>query len=254
MPFEKARIFGFSASPKGRSDNTDMVTESVFGPTIFKRTYQEAEASGSVVPLEVLIHPVEKCNRDLSIYKTAVALNKHGIWLNTVRNKQIASDVRKYVKEGQCLIMVATIEHLMRLKQLLPEAEIAYSNCSKARYQGFLDQGFTTDPYKTKKDILALQGRLERNECQLAIATHVYKEGVDFCDLLHLFKVDGQGGEIGLTQIPGRLSRQGNSKGKEKGYLHDYGDGFHPNLRKKSLKRIKSYKAKGWTIKYADKF
>jgi len=248
--FPYARRFGFSASPKGRADNADLATEALFGPILFDFSYQDSVNSGAVVPIEVHVYTI---NSGISKgYKDSVAVNRHGLWRNVYRNKKIAEIARLH-KDKQVLILCDTIDHVMHIKKYLPEATIAYSNCTKSRYENdYVKKGFTTDPYKTAKEIAAVQGKLEDGTVKLCIATMVFKEGVNFKHLGCLIRCDGMAGEIASTQIPGRLSRT--CDGKEKGILIDFLDTFDNRLKKRSMKRITSYKKKGWVVKYDDKF
>ena len=248
--FPNARRFGFSASPKGRSDNADLVTEAMFGPVLFDFSYQESVESGSVVPIECHIYNIHKgMSKD---FKDTTAVNRHGLWRNPWRNEKIAEIARMY-KDKQVLILCDTIDHVMHLKRRLPEAKIAYSNCSRSRYEkDYVAKGFTNDPYVGPKDVSKIQEGLEAGEIKLCIATMVFKEGVDFKQLGVLIRVDGKSGEIASTQIPGRLSRT--YDGKTKGILVDFMDHFDRRLRNRSIKRITSYKKKGWDVIYDNEF
>ena len=248
--FPNARRFGFSASPKGRSDNADLVTEAMFGPTLFDFSYQESVESGAVVPIECHIYNIHKGqSKD---FKDTTAVNRHGLWRNPWRNEKIAEIARLH-KDKQVLILCDTIDHVMHLKRRLPEAVVAYSNCSKSRYEkDYVAKGFTNDPYVGPKEVSKIQRGLELGEIKLAIATMVFKEGVDFRQLGVLIRTDGKAGEIASTQIPGRLSRT--YDGKTKGILVDFMDHFDRRLRNRSIKRITSYKKKGWDVKYDNEF
>jgi superfamily II DNA or RNA helicase len=247
--FPQARRFGFSASPTGRSDNADLVTEALFGPPIFDFSYQDSVDTGAVVPIDAHIYTISKgLSKE---YKDATAVNRHGIWRNPWRNEKIA-EVARLHKDKQVLILCDTIDHVMHLKRRLPEAAVAYSNCSKDRYQReYVDKGFTTDPYLRSKDIDQVQADMESGKIRLCIATMIFKQGVDFEQLGVLIRGDGKSGEIPSTQLPGRVSRT--FDGKEKGILVDFLDVFDKRLKNRSVKRISFYKKKGWDVKYDNK-
>ena len=248
--FPRARRFGFSASPKGRSDNADLMTEALFGPPLFDFSYQESVNSGAVVPIEVHMYTINEGHS--STYKDTTAVNRHGLWRNMARNKKIA-DVARAHADKQVLILCDTIDHVMHIKRLLPEAAVAYSNCSKERYErDYVAKGFTNDPYLRSKDIANIQKGLEDGSIRLCVSTMIFKEGVDFKQLGVLIRADGSSGEIPATQIPGRLSRT--CDGKEKGILVDFMDVFDRRLKNRAVKRAAMYRKKGWDIKYDDKF
>jgi superfamily II DNA or RNA helicase len=247
--FTNARKFGFSASPEGRGDGADMVLESLFGPVIFDFSYQDAVDSGSVVPIEVIMHTVEG---DPINKQGKIALKRWGIWRNDNRNKRIAEVVKHFGPDEQVLIMVETIEHAMHLKKLLPEYAVVYSNCSKERYQGYVTDGYTTDPYINDKDMMEMQDKFESGEIMKCISTMKWREGVDFVKLRGLVRADGLAGAIPSTQIPGRLSRL--DENKEKGVLIDFIDEFDDRLKGSSYSRVSNYRKLNWSVTYADKF
>jgi superfamily II DNA or RNA helicase len=248
--FIRARKYGFSASPTGRADNADLATEAIFGPVLFDFSYEESVGAGAVVPIEVHVYNITKGNS--KDYKDPASVNRHGMWRNPWRNEMICKVARMH-SDKQVLILCDTVDHVMHLKRLLPEAVIAYSHCSKERYESdYVAKGFTDDPYLKKKDIDKIRIGLEDGSIKLCISTMIFKEGVNFTHLGCLIRGDGASGEIPSTQIPGRLSRT--CDGKDKGILIDFMDLFDRRLKNRSVKRITSYKKKGWVVKYNDKF
>ena len=249
--FSEARRFGFSASPTGRSDNADLLVEAMFGPPIFDFSYQDSVDAGAVVPLEAHIYSVAQ--GDSKDYEDQVAIKRHGYWRNSCRNMKIAKIARRMRADGhQVLILCDTLDHVMHIKRELPEAVAAYSNCSKEQYKTkYLDKGFTSEPRLTNKGLSEIREGLESGDIGLCVSTLIFKEGVDFRNLGCLIRAEGSSTDINNTQLPGRLSRT--SPGKTKGILVDFMDVFDKRLRSKSVKRINSYKKKGWKIKYEDK-
>ena len=248
--FINARKFGLSASPKGRQDNTDLVTESLFGKALFDYSYQDAVDTGAVVPIKVHMYDI-KCG-NISMFKTPLSRKRHGLWRNLGRNKKIAELAKMHLNRGaQVLIMVESVEHLMYLKKQLPEAAIAYASCSKVKFQEYVNKGLINEPYKTPKELAAVQLGMEEGTIRLCIATMVFKEGVNFKELDVLIRGESQSGDIPLTQIGGRLSRT--LEGKEEGILIDFINSFDPSFFKASKARINKYKEKKWEIKYEDR-
>jgi superfamily II DNA or RNA helicase len=246
--FRRARKFGFSASPVGRGDKADLVLEGLIGPVRFTLPYQDAVKSGSVVPITV--HMYDVASGPNLFGKRRLSMKRHGIWQNKTRNQRIA-DVAVTFGERQVLIMCETIEHVMHLKKLLPGYTAAYANCSKERYNEYVENGFTTDELLTDDDLDSIQDRFESGELKHLISTFIFREGVDFCNLYALVRADGQAGPIAATQIPGRLSRK--AEGKDSAVLVDFYDSFNPIMEGCSKSRIKVYNDKGWKIEYKDR-
>lgn len=246
--FRRARKFGFSASPMGRGDKADMVLEALLGPIRFTLPYQDAVKAGAVVPIDVHMYDID---HGPNLYgKRRLSMKRHGIWQNKTRNERIAEVARQF-KDQQVLIMCETVEHVMHLKKLLPEYTAAYANCSKERYEEYVEKGFTNDPILTEDDLDDIQDRFESGELKHLISTFIFREGVDFLNLTVLIRADGQAGPIAATQIPGRLSRI--VAGKERAILIDFYDRFNPIMEGCSKSRLRVYQDKGWKIQYKDR-
>ena len=80
-------MFGFSASPRGRTDGADLAIEAMFGPVIYKLPYQEAEAKGNVATITVHVYRVPGVPIR---YDNDVAQYRYGIWRNALRNRMVA--------------------------------------------------------------------------------------------------------------------------------------------------------------------
>lgn len=257
--FEHARIWMFSASWDMRLDNKDMRAEAMAGPIRLKVTYKQAEKHDMVVPIEVIwtdvIMDENPCSEMVGSRK-----KQYGIWTNEYRNKLIARDANLYDDDTQVLITVETLEHALNLKKLLPNYEIVYSG------QGLKDSDIAwfrknypdefrlmTDERKQK-----LTSRFEKGKLKKAIATTVWNVGVNFRNLEVLIRGDAGGSPINDIQIPGRNSRtnlkvvkkEGGSKEKLVGILHDYRDLFDTGFRYKSVSREKSYTRNEWRQHY----
>jgi superfamily II DNA or RNA helicase len=240
------RMFGFSASPWGRSDGADLVTEALFGQVICHITYQEAQAAGSISPIKVHMVPV---NLPDMTYATTYQRNRYGIWENMGRNQIIAETARKYPDE-QVLILVSTIEHALNLRMFLPEYTLVYATFPKEerRVADLLRAGLTTEEEVTRKlDKDQMKADFRDRKLMKVIATMVWKQGVDFPHLEWLIRADATSSDIFGTQIPGRLSRLGDDC-KTHGNLVDFTDEFGDAFEKRSKTRVRQYKKKGWEI------
>lgn len=251
--FKHTRMYGFSASPKGRFDGTDLRIEALFGPQIFHMTYQEAVELGLVVPIRVDwldvpmdINPVEGCTND-------VLRKRIAIWTNDERNDIIAEKAKAYPNQ-QVLILVDTLEHAVNLKKRLPDFSVVYataeeSDLRKYRRDGLIDESF---PVLNKKKRKELKEQYERGELKHVIATGVWAVGVDFTFLEVLIRADGGASEIASIQVPGRVSRINDNIEKDVGVLVDFRDRFDEGFAKKAKIRQGYYRDMGWEQVMAD--
>jgi len=58
--FNKTKCVGLSASPTGRSDGADLVTEALFGPVLYKVNYDESVGRGAVAPIKVKMYQLNE--------------------------------------------------------------------------------------------------------------------------------------------------------------------------------------------------
>lgn len=238
-----ARMFGMSASPRGRTDGADMVVESLFGPVICRVSYQEAEAAGRVATIIADIYRVTGAPIP---YENEVEQYRHGIWRNHVRNGIVASVAGEHAaNDKQTLIMVDKVEHALFLKRyFLPEWPIVHGSVQAEQIKTFqsLDLLPDTNWLCTPDRRDAYRQRFESGRMRFAIATGVWSQGVDFRHLDVLVRADGRSSPISNTQIPGRLARG------EAGLLVDFDDVFDERFYRRSASRTASYKGKGWKI------
>jgi len=244
-----ARMYGFSASPKGRSDNTDMEVESAFGPIIAEVEYQDVQKTGGVVPVEARIYSCVNMRDDS--FSTTTALERHLLWRNRERNQLIAAMVKDarllYGDDAQILISVAKVEHAVNLGKLLPDFELVYRNMDKGdrfRWErdGLIPPG--VHPLSPKRraelEIGFSSGTIKR-----AIAT-CWGTGMDFPQLNVIIRADAAGSKIANTQIPGRVTRS--ASGKTVGIVMDLDDCFNQKLARRAQARIGLYRKKGWAV------
>lgn len=260
--YRHARIFMFSASWDGRLDGADLRTEALAGPIILRVPYQEAQAHGMVVPIEVrwsdVIMDVNPCEG----LKDQVKKKKVGIWTNSVRNgiiaADVASDLVEFGPDTQMLITVETLEHALHLKQLLPQFDIVYNGSSVKpnAWERFFEQELIDANFKiidqSERD--RLTKGFEAGTITKVIATTVWNVGVNFHRLQVLYRADAGGSPNNDTQIPGRNSRPHVEEGvKPVGIIRDYLDQFDTGFRKKAAGRETSYEKHGWTQVHPDR-
>ena len=254
MKFCFCRRFGFTATPF-RNDGSQLVMESIVGPTVLKMDYSEGVANGIVVPMRyAMLH----CNWVPSIcHKDDVAeiiMKRYAYWRNAARNKCIADFIYRFHKiapEAQILCVVATVEHAIALSLLLPWMKVVY-----AEGQDFkdMDKKFPKEKYPnlniasykmSPKELKIARAAFAKGTLKFVIGTFTLKQGVSANHLRLVVRADGSTSNIPGIQIPGRVSRL--SEGKDYGYLVDVDDTGCAWSRRRALCREQLYKDQKWT-------
>lgn len=254
--FYKAKLFGLTASPEGRSDGADAYMEALFGPIIADVSYEEAVEMGNVVQLKVTMVNVST-GPDLTGVDRKDLVDGLGIIRNTFRNNLVAKAARDLEEElgadAQILVMVDKVEHAYLLGQLLPDYTVITGVVAADRHEELLECGAIVEGQVlcTPKARDVHRKAFEVGKLKRAIATMVWKRGVDFRDLQGLVRADGMASSIAACQIPGRLSRLGKDVDKKYGRLVDFVDAFTSSLKGRSYARVRAYKSYGWEITYA---
>ena len=120
---DHARMFGFTAS-LWRGDKAEALIKGLFGDPIAEATYQEAVEHNLVVPIKAIMLPCRAKERQVT---DSMMLDKKLNYIcNYGRNQQIADVAKSLPEDEQCLIMVSTFEHAVRLHQLLPEFTVCH--------------------------------------------------------------------------------------------------------------------------------
>ena len=238
--FRNARCFGFTASPS-RADGTGMVMEAMFGPVLAEIPYVEAVEKRLVVPIDVHLY---KVTGSLDARKKLFAQKRWNYWRNDTRNDMVAAVASRAPADEQTLIMVDTLEHAVALKHRLPEYQVVhYGNVRK----GVLLDGELSDNFKMRqRELDEIRQAFARGELRKAVATGTWSTGVSFDQLSLLIRADGGVTDVVSTQIPGRLSRL--SEGKGRGVLVDFFDEFNSWARGRSYARLNVYRRHGWRL------
>lgn len=256
--FGRAKMFGMTASEKGRSDNRDRYLEAVFGPVLCDVSYQENVELGNVVPLGVAVYPVTAGPSDLRSIKDDTQRKRTAIWRNEYRNQVIAQAVKQQLDEmgddTQILIMVESTEHARMLGKLLPEFVVVHNTIDpklrrRLEREGVIEEGAELC---TDKQVAVYKEEFAARRITRAISTNVWSTGVNFWDLKVLVRAAGDASEINSTQIPGRLSRHGATVEKHNGRIVDFSDGWDTLATSRWSRRKAVYKEKGWEIHYRD--
>lgn len=254
--FYRAKLFGLTATPEGRSDGADGYLEAVFGSIIAEVSYQDAVESGNVVQLKATMLRLHE-GPDLSGIERKDLVDGIGIIRNDRRNALLIKAIKDLEVElgsdAQILVMVDKVEHAYRLGQMLPDYTIITGSVDSERKEELLEMGAMLPEQKlcTPKERDKCRKLFELGKLKHVIATRVWDKGVSFNDLQGLVRADGLASPIAAGQIPGRLSRLGNNVDKKFGRLIDVMDLFTPALKGRSYSRLRSYKSYGWEIDYA---
>jgi len=242
------RAYGFTASPV-RDDGMHRFNEPIFGPIVVRVPYAAAQAASMVVPIEVRwVRPT--LSRDPSAEVPSGAEKERlGLWSNYARNQCVADQALAVADKGQVIVMVATVEHAYRLKQLLPDFEVCYSPAESAdsMRESLITAGLLTEsePRMTPARRKHLRDGFERGKIKKVIATQVWSTGVNFRSLAFLIRADGGAAQTKSTQIAGRLSRTFN--GKSKGILIDFWDDWSTSFVRRSRARFSVYESHGFS-------
>lgn len=247
--YRSAKMIGFTASPKGRADNRDVLLEAIFGPVLFTMSQQEAEALGRVVPVTVEWLRVVK-GPDTAGIRNIAMRERAAIWQNGYRNRVIADRVSKFDADEQVLVMVKTIDHAVRLKALLPDFTLAYASkgMDEKRLANYIKQGLlpADEPLMDGKRIRHLREQFAANKLKHVIANYVWSTGVNFRHLGVLVRADAAASAINDIQIPGRICRRIPGV-KESALLIDCSDEWDDRFYRKASGRRRNYQARGFT-------
>jgi superfamily II DNA or RNA helicase len=160
----------------------------------------------------------------------------HNLYLNEDRNKMIIQDILDAHREGrECLVLSERLEHLDILRDALKE---------------HISSLFVLKGGLGKKQINAIMEAIQNNpshEHKVILATGKYLgEGFDLPSLDTLFLVFPFSWKGMLVQYTGRLNRV--SQGKKEIRVYDYVDEKVPVLSRMYGRRLKGYKALGFTV------
>lgn len=220
-----ARRWGASATPTGRFDGSDRLTEGLLGPVIYRRTYQEAVTDGAVIPIHAVWMNVPEPSCGLKQYlgmKMRKAKYDRAVVYNDAQNDIIVSLFGRIPASMQTLAIMSRTDQMNELVPRLPGVEYVHAKTDPKMLQK--SRQFDLSAIKTARRA-EIYADIRSGNTRQAMATHVYKQGVDFPLLEVLIQAGGGGSEIAGTQIPGRASRPMDAIGKDCAWLIDF---WHP--------------------------
>ena len=221
MAAAKALKWGVSATPTGRFDGGDLVTEGLFGPIVYSSTYAEGITNGALVPIKVCwvkapepVIGVEAYNR----YKTRLGKYNNGVEKNKDFSKEIVRLMQAIPDKYQTLCIMPHLQQMNELCAIDRDIKIVHGEQSADK----LKENRYHDLYPiSKKDRKDLYDQMSDGTIRKMLSTYVYKQGVDFPQLTVMICAGGGGSEIIAGQIPGRASRAG-LEGKDCAYIVDF--------------------------------
>jgi superfamily II DNA or RNA helicase len=237
------KIFGFTATPKGRSDGAELAVEALLGPIVYSATYDNMVKEGAVCPINAVMVSTagHVSDPDTSGMSVRTAKKRKAYWRNQARNSLIAAAVRNVPAtydvgdDPQTLVLVETVEHANYLAELLPDFKVVH---------GDIDAENKANGNSARRaDMLA---QFESGELRKVIATGVWGTGVNFVQLDVLVYASGAPSHITTTQWAGRNSRL--RPGKKYGLLIDFMDEWDDWTLGRARLRTKSYKSHGWSV------
>lgn len=249
--YRRCKMYVFSASLQDRFDGAGAELEPLFGEVIFRMTYQEAQALGLVVPMRVDWTRI--CGPDpVGNVKSDTQKNRLGLWTHENRNRQIAAKIAEFPEDTQILVMVASIEHAVHLRQFLPDFALCYDKIDPKDYAYYVREGMLDrdrDPMVSPRMRDRMREDFEDRKLLRVIATDVWSTGVDFESLEVVVRADGRASKILDIQIPGRATRvDTKSDSKAYGIVVDCYDEFNRTFEYRSKSRKASYQKYGWEM------
>lgn len=211
--------FGVSATPSGRYDGKDLVIEALFGPVVFKKTYQEAVEDGVLVPINVVWVKAPEPDLGLKFYnkiKSRDCKVRHAITSNIGLSKLVGQVMDLIPESMQSITIMPTIEQMNNIR---PFANVSVAH-GETNADSLKRRNFINVPALSLKSRKELYQDMYDGKVKRVLATHVYKQGVNFPGLEVMINAGGGGGEIAAKQIPGRVSRT--VDGKSEAWLIDF--------------------------------
>jgi superfamily II DNA or RNA helicase len=240
-----SRNVAFTATPAGRSDNTDIRMEGIFGEVLFYLPYWEAVELGLAVPIRVEWHDV-LMDHNPAAGKFDVGKKRWGLWRNAYRNQVIADAAGRFGPDEQVMVLVDTIEHAVFLRQHLEGYTLVFGPNEFSRKDMYLRREMATpqDLEMPPRKLNQLREQFEAGGLKKVIATGVWAVGIDAVRLTAVGRANSGSSEIMDAQAPGRVARTYGDK--TCGVVLDLRDQFDANFHTAARKRFNHYQAMRW--------
>lgn len=241
--FNKARILGFGATVTGRYDQRDILIESMIGPVLAERTFQEAVAEGAICPIRAYIikikfQPFPCGSRDVALKFMVTESERLASLVRWITHKLLPP-------EWQTLMFVKNEKSALHfLNHIGEDGTIAMAKRM-------------SDAERKEKTAAMRSGSIKR-----CLASDIYAQGVTFSDLRAVINLASGGPYTGTVQKPGRLAEIRPSLNKRCGAMFDFiFEPVGPDAKRRgnwsgimgeAFSRVRVYNSKGYDIKYFD--
>lgn len=240
-----ARMYGFSASTECRTDKTDKVVESLFGPVRCHISYQDGVEEG-IVPIidtrfyKIYVPPFQHVSKAI--------VRRHNTWANDCWNQAIGRIARYWegqIENAQILILTNAIEHVFRILKYLPGYIPVFAPAELERIRQLQKKGIIDPDYvqPRPREMAEIIQRIEAGAVRRIVSTTTLGTGVDLRHLDVIIRADAGSSEISNIQFRGRVTR-----GNRGTYCDFIVDGDE-NERARSMTRMRSCKRAGWDVK-----
>ena len=281
LKFCFCRRFGFTATPI-RNQGDYIAMESLFGPVLQEISFAQAEAAGSVTPISYMMFPLNKLNpkladlveiqkpgeepefisqQDLKPWFQPTGRHKKRGFPDYLKNKlyyvsnyyrndaivDIFFRIKQAAPNTQILIMVQSIEHMIRLCERIKCAAFMHGergSLEKYRSKKGLEHVDMSKYEQSSKQLAETKSKFEKGSIKHAVSTTVLKQGVNLSHLAVLIRADAAVSGVPSVQIPGRLARL--AENKPMAYLIDFTDNFCEDASGRAKCRQREYKKQGW--------
>lgn len=239
-----ARKYAFGATLEGRYDNRDRLIHHLFGPTLAKRTFQEAVAEGAICQIHVIY--IKVSFKSFAAHKRDTAYNRLLLRSDAIARLHARICAKIIPQEYQTISFIANEKQADLFMDRMPEGTVL----AMAKKMG-------------KKERQEKMQRMASGQVKRCLATKIYAQGVTFSDLRCMINVEGGGDSCSSIQKPGRLAeiRPNKKCGVVFDFLFDCTDFDTNNLSdlpsenaawsqviRDSRARQKAYKRKGYEI------
>ena len=236
MAFKKAVKWGVSATPTGRFDGRDLVTEGLFGPVVVSRTYDDGVKCGALVPISVywLTCPEPAIGiQKYQNYKTRLGKYRHGVDRNASQNNLIIDLLKRIPPTKQALCIMPHVDQMNILAGMNKNLQYAHAVSDQAK--------LTSNDHRnlgpvSAKDRIRIYQEMSEGKIRQILSTYIYKQGVNFPQLEVIINAGGGGSDIVAAQIPGRESR--NIEGKTSAVLIDFWHPWDISTDKENKRRV----------------
>ena len=232
------KIFGLTATPKGRSDGAELVIETLLGPVVFRKSYADMVEAGAVCPIKVARVERRGWWRARSPQRSRRLPQRRRTGETEPQNQRSRVAPPRYRRYGLAMTPGADSRGEHRTRQ--PSARAA----GLRDYPQHADER-SPSTTSTRRNATNCRPGLSRHAAQ-GHCHRVWGTGVDFVQLDVLIYASGAPSHITTTQWSGRNSRV--RKNKEFGLVVDFSDRWDEWTAARSVRRMQTYKKHGWKI------